>query len=218
MSVAADDVEALKAENTRLKRDLENALLQLLEFKRHMFGRKSEKLSIVSDSQTQLFDVEMPELGDTEETEVKPHKRSKRKSRKLPKDLPRQRVEYQPEETNCAACGEELKKIGEDITEELEFGGNALTIQLHLPKGEISDKSRKDFPWANAWCCNHEYHKIPTERIQLPTPHNLKKARKSTLGIFTEMFTFLINEQFWIFCRSMKRLKSIWMFPQVSGL
>ena len=83
MESSADDVESLKAENERLKRDLQNALLQLSELKRHVFGRRTEKRSVISDAQTQLFEFKLPEVEDTQETEVKSHQRKKRKSRRL---------------------------------------------------------------------------------------------------------------------------------------
>jgi len=129
---SAEDVKSLKAENERLRRDLQNALLQLSELKRHVFGRKTEKLSVISTAQTQLFEFKLPEVEDTEETEVKSHQCKRRKSRKLPEDLPRKRVEYAPEETTCKACGEELKKIGEDITEELEYQPAQFFIREHV--------------------------------------------------------------------------------------
>lgn len=132
MESSAEDVDSLKAENERLRRDLQNALLQLSELTRHVFGRKTEKLSVISDAQTQLFEVQVPEVEESEDTDIQSYQRKRRRSRKLPQDLPRKRVAYTPEETSCVACGEELKKIGEDITEELEYQSAQFFIREHV--------------------------------------------------------------------------------------
>jgi hypothetical protein len=58
--------EELVEENARLREDLTNVLVQLRELKRHVFGRKSERLNVVSDSQSSLFDTELPELDEPE--------------------------------------------------------------------------------------------------------------------------------------------------------
>jgi len=116
----------------RLEQDLQNVLTQYRELKRHVFGRKSEKLDVLSQGQQQLFSRELPELEHEPEIEVSSYTRGKRNGRKpLPKDLPRERVEYEPEEQNCSSCGAELEKIGEDITEELEYVPARFFIREH---------------------------------------------------------------------------------------
>jgi transposase len=53
---------------------------------------------------------------------IESHKRSKKNGRKaVPKELPRERIEYEPEEAECSCCGEKLVKIGEEVTEELDY-------------------------------------------------------------------------------------------------
>jgi len=107
----------------RLEEDLENILTQFRELKRHVFGRKSEKLDVISPDQQHIFEDRLPDLVlPGEEIEVGTYKRSKRNGRKpIPADIPRGRIEYEPEDQSCSCCGGKLSKIGEDVTEELDF-------------------------------------------------------------------------------------------------
>ena len=120
-------------ENDYLKnqnKHLEKKIKALLD---RIFGRKSEK---IDPNQLKLFEAELekkeqPVLSnvtfDDTETEADfedPPKRKKRNGRKpLPEDLPRERKYYDPdpEELSCPCCGKERKRIGEEVTEELEY-------------------------------------------------------------------------------------------------
>lgn len=83
-------------------------------------------------SQQLLFSRELPKLEHEPEIEVSSYIRSAHSGRKpLPKDLPRERVEYEPEEQNCSCCGAELQKVGEDISEELEYIPARFFIREH---------------------------------------------------------------------------------------
>ena len=117
-----------------LQEDLQTVLLQLRELKRHVFGRKSEKLQSTFPNQQQLFEEALPEIETPEEsTSVASYKCSKRNGRKpLSKDIPRERIEYMPEETHCSNCGESLQRIGEDITEELDYVPASFVVREHV--------------------------------------------------------------------------------------
>jgi transposase len=131
------EYDALCARCGELERALqssreENARIyeQMLWLKKQIFGRKSEKLDI---NQLALFEpVETPLVEEGQEIEVPAHTRHKPSGRKpLPKDLPRERIEYFPEETVCGTCHQELKRIGEEITEELDFVPSRLVVREH---------------------------------------------------------------------------------------
>ena len=92
---------------------------QLRGANRHRFGSKSESLD-----QLQLF-VENEEIAsaadetDTPEAEVcEPKNKPKRKP--LPEHLERNEQVLTPGD-NCSKCGGDLKTLGEDVTEELEY-------------------------------------------------------------------------------------------------
>ena len=119
--------------------DLTHRLDQLA---RQLFGRKAERVDL---RQLQLdFELATEEDGPPppfvdeapdEETEVKPHKRKKGKRNgrvELPDDLPRERVEiHPPAEQLACPCGCERRKIGEEITEVLDYQPASFKVVEH---------------------------------------------------------------------------------------
>ena len=96
-----------------------------------MFGRKSE--GFVVDRQESLFPL--PEIKEEErlKTVIAEHGRIKRPGRKpLPETLPRVRIEYEPEQRTCDCCSQEMPKIGEEITEELEYCAAQIKVVEHV--------------------------------------------------------------------------------------
>lgn len=117
-------VEQLQSQNKAL-------VEQVRHLKNHVYGRKSERY--VPDGQQTLFSLpEAPTINE-ETVSVPAHERKKHSGRKpLPVELPRERIEYEPKTTTCACCGGELSKIGEEITEELEFIPSRFKIVEHV--------------------------------------------------------------------------------------
>jgi len=137
----------LKTNNCRLEKDnryLENNnfwLKEQLEARnRRMFGRSSEKLSL-EELRGWLFDeaelsVEEgpPEREKEEKVTIPAHTRKKPGRRKLPESLPREDIihDLSTEEKTCPCCGRERPRIGEDITEELEYVPARLFVNRHV--------------------------------------------------------------------------------------
>ena len=103
---------------------------------RRLFGRRSERfdpnqLSIFPEEEIAAPPAEVPEEEEEERT-VKKRKGHGRKN--LPKDLPRERVEHDvtPEEKVCTCCGAEKKRIGETITEQLDYIPASLFVIEHV--------------------------------------------------------------------------------------
>ena len=88
----------------------------LINLKRGVFfGSKSEKLTDTSESQIPLLPVEEVEAPVTKAAApVKVHTRAARVKRDLSK-LPHFRVDHPIPTPQCACCGEDMSKIGEDI-------------------------------------------------------------------------------------------------------
>lgn len=93
---------------------------------RRLFGSRSERLD---PNQLALFAevwaLEQAALAPAEEEalqEAKPRKKGHGR-KPLPENLPRKRVEHdvKPEEKVCAECGTEKQRIGETLTEQLEY-------------------------------------------------------------------------------------------------
>ena len=112
--VSVSKYEKILSENEYLKQ-------QLQELKRMIFGSKSERFVPTDDSQLSLFNIEQEILkSETEEityTREKAQKEKKNAVRaKIPAHLPRIEEIIEPEDVD-----EGSKKIGEEITEILEY-------------------------------------------------------------------------------------------------
>ena len=111
--------ESYKNENDRLKEEI-----RLL--KKALFGSKSEKLPADDSAQLPLFDMpENPPEEDKKEEEfsvIAEHHRKKPGRRPLPESLPRVDLVHDISEAE-KVCGRgcQLSKIGEDVTEKLDF-------------------------------------------------------------------------------------------------
>ena len=104
--------------------EIEQLKLQIAKLKLMQFGRKCEKIDRkIEQLETRLEDL-VAEDGAAEqvETDASPAPTSARSARKpLPEHLERDERILDPEEQACAACGGELKLLGEDVSEQLEI-------------------------------------------------------------------------------------------------
>lgn len=105
--------------------EIEHLKLLILKLRRMQFGRKSEKL----DTQITQLELRLEDLesGQSESAapsaEAAPAALAKHKSvrRPLPEHLPREIETHAPQHTACPACGGTLSKLGEDVSEILEY-------------------------------------------------------------------------------------------------
>lgn len=111
----------LQSRNT----EIENLKLLILKLKRMQFGRKSEKL----DRQIEQLELQLEDLEATQAaaTHVEPEsappteKKAKPARRPLPENLPREINRREPKQKACPDCGGQLRLLGEDVTEVLEY-------------------------------------------------------------------------------------------------
>jgi transposase len=142
--------EALKAlvlekHEQLLSRENEIAHLKLLiaKLQRMQFGRKSEKLT----QQIEQLELRLEELqatpaenapqesqpSETSSSETtSPSVPQKPARRGLPDHLPRQTQRHQPKESVCPDCGGALRKLGEDISEILEYVPASFYVVRHV--------------------------------------------------------------------------------------
>jgi transposase len=115
----------LQDENQKLKQQLD-------WFKRQIFGQKRERVvpDVPEEQMTLegLYDTACAEVpGFTESKETITYDRRKPKKghgrKPIPDDLHREEIilDVPEEEKVCSCCGSEKKKIGEDVSEELEY-------------------------------------------------------------------------------------------------
>lgn len=117
--------EALVSRET----EIENLKLLILKLRRMQFGPRSEKLERqIEQLELRLEDLEAAQAvsaprhnGEESEPAVLrvPGRRPAR--RPLPEHLPRETETYEPEQTACPECGGTLRKLGEDVSELIEF-------------------------------------------------------------------------------------------------
>ncbi len=93
---------------------------QLVGLRRHQFGSRSEsldQLELTLEEEEIALAAEAPVQQDTA---AAPVEKRQPKRRPLPDHLPRNETVLSAGDA-CAACGSRLKRLGEDVTEELEY-------------------------------------------------------------------------------------------------
>jgi transposase len=111
------------------EREIEHLQLLLAKLHRMQFGRKSEKLQRqIEQLELRLEELESnrsekecnaaepaPVIASSTPAAAKPTRRA------LPDHLPRQTRRHEPKETVCPQCQGELRRLGEDVSEMLEY-------------------------------------------------------------------------------------------------
>jgi transposase len=138
-----DDVDALKRMIVAMAQDavhaktlIEKLRFELARFKRHQFGASSEKLDgRVEQLELAIEALETDEaetVASIDEPEAAPRdKGSKPARRALPDHLPREEVMH-PGPCACPACGSKLRRIGEDVTETLDYMPGRFKVIRHV--------------------------------------------------------------------------------------
>lgn len=122
------------------EREIEHLKLLLVKLHRMQFGRKSEKLQ----RQIEQLELRLEEL-ESNRSEKEPNlpesapvpasatpSVAKPARRALPDHLPRETRTHTPKETVCPQCQGELRKLGEDISEMLEYVPASFRVVRHV--------------------------------------------------------------------------------------
>lgn len=130
-------IESLQEEYRLIKQQYANLLEQIKLEKLHRYGRKSE--SHISQLKLDLFDEAECEADakepsdDKEEKETITYQRAKPKRNPLPKHLPREEIIHDIDDKDkICECGCEKKKIGEEVSEQLEVIPASITVIAHI--------------------------------------------------------------------------------------
>ena len=140
--------------------------------KRHKFARRSEQLDAVQgklldeliDSDLAAIEVELDQAMTEEQKAARPKQQPKRTQ--LPPELHRTLILHEPENTQCR-CGCQLKRIGEDVSEKLDYVPGEFTVERHV-RGK----------WACAKC---------ETLIQAPVPPQIIDKGIPTAGLLTQV-------------------------------
>lgn len=110
---------------------------EMAVLKRHQFGRSCEQLDSTQvslleeafDEDLAAIEQELKNLTPPPKTDTEPPKKPKRAA--LPADLARVDVRHEPDCTTCK-CGCQLKRIGEDVSEKLDYTPGVFTVERHV--------------------------------------------------------------------------------------
>ena len=110
---------------------------ELSTLKRWKFGRSSEQLngtqiSLIEETieaDIAAIELELQELAPAAKTLAQPRQQPKRAV--LPAGLPRVDIHHEPDSTTCG-CGCQLKRIGEDVSEKLDYTPGVFTVEQHI--------------------------------------------------------------------------------------
>lgn len=122
--------------------EIQRLRLLIARLQRLQFGRKSERVERqIEQLQLQLDDLEegVAEKRERAESSLPPAAAAifarvtqKPARRPLPDHLPRQTEIHQPEPESCPACGGGLSKLGEDVSEVLEYVPARFKVIRHV--------------------------------------------------------------------------------------
>ncbi|MBK09142.1 MAG: IS66 family transposase [Cobetia sp.] len=140
MTQVEEKEKALRhSEQVNQKLTYEMALL-----KRHAFGKRSEQLNVLQislleegvDADIAAIETELEELHLTAATPVA---RKAPKRTPLPPELPRTEIHHDPENDHCR-CGCQLRRIGEEISEKLDYTPGVFHVERHIRGKWVCDQ------------------------------------------------------------------------------
>ena len=108
----------------------EMAVLKRLKFAATSERFSSEQKSLLEEA----IDEDLEALAREVERLVPAKDNSEKRQPKrqaLPANLPRREVRHEPENTTCQ-CGCQLKRIGEDVAEKLDYAPGTFTVERHV--------------------------------------------------------------------------------------
>jgi transposase len=145
---------------------------ELATLKRWKFGRSSELLNAgqislldeTIEADIAAIEQELKALTPAAKTDTEPRQQPKRAA--LPAGLPRVDIHHEPDSTTCG-CGCQLKRIGQDVAERLDYTPGVFTVEQHI-RGK----------WACAQC---------ETLIQAPIPAQIIDKGIPTAGLLAQV-------------------------------
>jgi hypothetical protein len=130
--VLAQQAQALAFKQATIdKLTFENAYLKRLKFAAQSERYNAEQRSLLEetlDADLQAVNDEIEQLSPAENP---PGAKLTPKRAPLPAGLPRVEIRHEPDTTTCA-CGCQLRRIGEDVAEKLDYVPGVLSVERHI--------------------------------------------------------------------------------------
>lgn len=128
-------VDSMGQKNHRLETVNEQLAHEVAILKRHKYARRSEHLSLDQGRLLDdLLDADIAaieaELNTVNPRPAPTEPRQKAKRAPLPPQFPRTVIRHEPENTQCT-CGCQLQRIGEGVSETLDYTPGVFTVEQH---------------------------------------------------------------------------------------
>lgn len=135
-----DNPALLKAMVSAQQAEIEHLKFIIAKFRRMQFGRRSEQLDdTITQLELSLEEMECVRAEQAASAEVTdappesiPNAPAKPKRKPLPNHLLRESIEHLPSDCCCPDCGGALKKLGEDVSEVLEYVPASFRVIRHI--------------------------------------------------------------------------------------
>jgi transposase len=109
----------------------ENAVLKRLKFAAQSERFSAEQRSLLEEALDADLQAVAEEIEQLETMGAAKPPRQQPKRQPLPSNLPRREVRHEPENTTCG-CGCQMKRIGEDVAEKLDYVPGVFTVERHI--------------------------------------------------------------------------------------
>ena len=138
-TLAAQLMSKVDTQSRKIHRDetiIEQLTHEIAILKRHKFAKRSEQISPAQGSllddllNTDLEAIEA-ELNALRPEPAATEPRQQPKRVPLPPQFPRTVIHHEPDNTQCT-CGCQLQRIGEDISEKLDYTPGVFTVEQHV--------------------------------------------------------------------------------------
>lgn len=129
-------VETMGKKINRDQTVIEKLIHEIAQLKRLKFAKRSEQMnpeqaSLLDDLiDTDIAAIEA-ELQALQTVLAPTEKKQKPKRTALPAEFPRTLIHHEPDNTHCP-CGCALKRIGEDVSEKLDYTPGVFTVERHI--------------------------------------------------------------------------------------
>jgi hypothetical protein len=153
---------------------------EIAQLKRFKFAKRSEQMSPeqasllddLIDTDIAAIEAELQAL----QTVITPtEKKQKPKRNALPADFPRTLIHHEPDNTHCL-CGCALKRIGEDVSEKLDYTPGVFTVECHVRGKWVCDDCETLIQGTDSGASHRQGH--PDSRAASPR-HDRQVCRPS---------------------------------------
>ena len=109
----------------------EMAVLKRLKFAAQSEAFNTEQRSLLDETIAADMEALQRELDALQPQAKQEGDKQRPKRQPLPESLPRREIHHEPHSTTCA-CGCQLKRIGQDVAEKLDYEPGVFTVERHI--------------------------------------------------------------------------------------